>query len=336
MNKKEQEKSKLIKYSIRIFIILVILYIIVATLAYIRNSSHIEDTNEIKTPITMELLSDKIKMNLDKASPLIKNKLLTLKEEINIKIDEEVDYLFKNIIDKNIDKYLDMHYSFTGSHIELGILAFGDYDEFISAQLLGKDFFSKIDKVKNKIDIFYKQNEQELLNFIENKAFQGFEMEITKSDSLKISELINIEKSKLMTKVTSSLAVGLGAVIAMKISAKIAAKITVKTSAKMATKAAASGAGATTGISCGPAVLICSSILAVGSYIATDIAVNKGDEFFSKEALKNDILEILNEEKENIKNQYKLIYGTNLEEITIKYKEILQNVDKQRFLDNLK
>lgn len=43
---------------------------------------------------------------------------------------------------------------------------------------------------------------------------------------------------------------------------------------------------ATAGISCGPFVWICSSALAVGTYVATDIAVNTGDEFFSRDETK--------------------------------------------------
>ncbi|WP_323589694.1 hypothetical protein [Aliarcobacter butzleri] len=333
----KENKSKFFKYFIRIFVVLILIYVFVAVVAILRNDSSSKNIKTAKTPITKEILANIIKNNLKIASPEIENKFLLLWEDIDKNIDDNIDDLFKKIVDENLDKYLDLHYSFLGSHFELGILAFGDYNTFINKKLFGEDFNSKVEEVKNKIDSFYQKKEQENLDFIKNKALAGVDLESNKNELNQINTLIQEEKNKLLGKIIgSSVTTGLGVAIAIKISAKVASKVAAKTGVKMATKIAASGTSATAGISCGPFVWICSSALAVGTYVATDIAVNTGDEFFSRDELKKDILEIINEEKENIKNEYKHIYKNNLEELSEQYKNILQNADSLRYGNNFR
>lgn len=333
----KENKSKFFRYFIRVFVVLILIYIFVAAVAYLRNDLSLTDTKTAKTPITKELIADKIKNNLKIASFEIENKFLSLWEEIDKNIDDNIDDMFKKIVDENLDRYLDLHYSFVGSHFELGVLAFGDYNTFINKKLFGEDFSSKIEETKNKIDGFYQKKEQENLDFIKNRAFVGVDLELNKNELNQINALIEEEKSKLLGKIIgSSVATGLAVAIAIKISAKVASKVAAKTGVKMATKVAASTTSATAGISCGPFVFICSSALAVATYVATDIAVNKTDEFFSKDELKKEILKIINEEKESIKNEYKHIYKNNLEELSTQYKNILQNSDSLRYGDNFR
>lgn len=333
----KENKSKFFTYFIRIFVVLILIYVFVAAVAYLRNDFSSTNIKTPKIPITKELLVDKIKNNLQIASSEIENKFLLVWEDIDKNIDDNIDDLFKKVVDENLDKYLDAHYSFLGSHLELGILAFGDYDTFINKKLFGEDFNSEVEEVKNKIDSFYQKKEQENLNFIKNKALNGVDLESNKNELNQINTLMQEEKKKLLGKIIgSSIATGLGVAIAIKISAKVASKVAAKTAAKMATKVAASGTSATAGISCGPFVPLCAGVLAVGTYVATDIAINTGDEFFSRDELKKDILEIISEEKENIKIEYKHIYKNNLEELSIQYKNILQNIDNSRYIDNVR
>lgn len=334
---KQEKKSKIFTYFIRIFVVLILIYIFVATVAFVRNDLPKTDMKIEKTPIIKELLKDRIKNNLIVASLEIQNNFSSMVEEIDKNIDDNIDDLFKKTLDENLDDYLNFHYSFIGSHIELGILAFGDYETFINKKLLKEDFPSKLDEVKNKIDSFYKKKEQENLDFIKNKAFLGVDLELNKNELRKINITLEDERNKIIGKIVgSSVATGLGVAIAMKIAAKIAAKVSTKTGAKMATKVAASTTSATAGFSCGPFALLCAGVLAVGTYVATDVVINKGDEFFSRDELKKEILEIINEEKESIKNEFKSLYGRNLKELSLQYKNILQNVDSKRIIDNIR
>jgi hypothetical protein len=95
----------------------------------------------------------------------------------------------------------------------------------------------------------------------------------------------------------SATSLGVLGVLSAKGSLKLAGKIAAKT----ATKGGASLAAGTSGLSCGPFAVICSPLLAIGTWVGVDYAITKLDESFNREEFESDIVQSLDVGRENLK-----------------------------------
>lgn len=296
----------------------------------------------LKSPITKTILSNEIKDNIEKYSPNILNNLNTNKTDIQNSIDSNIDTLFNEIIEKNIDTYLDFHYSIMGEYIQLGSMALGKMDEIVSEKLLGKDFNNKLNTVSNDILNESYEKIKNHLDFTRNIATKNVDLELNKKDlALAVKNIENNLKYNLMERtatvvVGSAIATKIVSSIATKLSAKIVAKSGTKIGIKLGAKATAASAGATSGLICGPIAPLCGIVAGTVAWFATDAAILSLDELFNKEELKKEIIEALNEIKAELKLQYNPIFD-ELDEISIKYQEELRKTQtKKRVIDNIK
>lgn len=296
----------------------------------------------LKSPITKTILSNEIKDNIEKYSPNILNNLNTSKTDIQNNIDSNIDTLFNEIIEKNIDTYLDFHYSIMGEYIQLGSMALGKMDEIVSEKLLGKDFNNKLNTVSNDILNESYEKIRNHLDFTRNIATKNVDLELNKKDlALAVKNIENNLKYNLMERtatvvVGSAIATKIVSSIAAKLSAKIVAKSGTKAGIKLGAKATAASAGATSGLICGPIAPLCGIVAGTVAWFATDAAILSLDELFNKEELKKEIIEALNEIKAELKLQYNPIFD-ELDEISIKYQEELRKTQtKKRVIDNIK
>lgn len=296
----------------------------------------------LKSPITKTILSNEIKDNIEKYSPNILNNLNTNKTDIQNSIDSNIDTLFNEIIEKNIDTYLDFHYSIMGEYIQLGSMALGKMDEIVSEKLLGKDFNNKLNTVSNDILNESYEKIKNHLDFTRNIATKNVDLELNKKDlALAVKNIENNLKYNLMERtatvvVGSAIATKIVSSIAAKLSAKIVAKSGTKIGIKLGAKATAASAGATSGLICGPIAPLCGIVAGTVAWFATDAVILSLDELFNKEELKKEIIEALNEIKAELKLQYNPIFD-ELDEISIKYQEELRKTQtKKRVIDNIK
>lgn len=234
----EKEYSKFSKYFWNTIIIILIVYIALALFAYFRSSS---SATTIKKPLTANILiesTDKLIKNLENAIPEIKDKILLSKNEISQNIDKNIDNAFDEVINKNIDKFLDFHYSVIGGYVELGTMAFSDYDKLISEKLFGDNFITNLESSKSNIDNFYIEKAGENLEYIKNKATSGIDLEINFDQLNKVDKIFSNELTIQKTQLVID---GAGSVIAIKLAKTISSKLATKVAFKSATKSSVKG-----------------------------------------------------------------------------------------------
>ncbi len=347
LNKETVKKNSYLKIFFRTFIIFLILYSIVVVISYLNTKP--VDKAEIKEPISKQFIvifSDKIEQNLNKNEEKIQINLQAQIDKMNEIIDNEVNTIFDEIINKNLDAYLDFHYSIIGSYTELFTMAFDTNPEkILMEKLLGEDFSIHVDKATNNILEQYKKSFMDHQYFIKDIATEGVDTELNSEVLKKIKMDIdsNLANQTIKTGV-------IGAALVTKITsivlAKISAKVTIKTGAKVSAKVAAASTGATTGgysgFICGPAVYICGPIGAIvgatGAWFATDAIVNTVDEKINRDELKNEIVNALNSEKIDMRNKYVKVFQDEINQISTltknKFKD-LEIKEKKKIIDKV-
>ena len=350
-NEETVKKNSNLKYFFGTFIIFLILYSIVVVISYLNTKP--VDKAEIKEPISKQFIvifSDKIEQNLNKNEEKIQINLQEQIDKMNEIIDNEVNTIFDEIINKNLDAYLDFHYSIIGSYTELLTMAFDTNPEkILMEKLLGEDFSINVDKATNNILEQYKKSFMDHQYFIKDIATEGVDTELN-SEVLK---KIKMDIDSNLTNQTIKTGV-IGAALVTKITsivlAKISAKVVIKTGAKVGTKVAAASSGAAGGAAaggvggamCGPAAIICSPIGAiVGAGVAwftTDAIVNTVDEKIYRDELKNEIVNALNSEKIDMRNKYVKVFQDEINQISTltknKFKD-LEIKEKKKIIDKV-
>ena len=312
-------------------VVLFIVFGIISTIAMNRNQSPIIKSQ--KEPVSKELIeklfiSDKMQNNLIKNEDNINQNLKLELQLMNNTVDKEVDNLFYPV-EQNIDKFLDYHYSVIGEYAELGTMAFGDVNKMIEEKLFGKDFAERVNQSSSYMQKQYRIRINSHLSAVDKYATEGVDKNINNQVFLNLQESIKNNGIRLSTQAIVPAGVMLGTKVAAVISAKLAAKATVKgvtkAGSKAATKYAAAGTGMAAGTLCGPFVWICSPVAAGILWVATDVVVVSGDEYFTRDELKQKILLSLNENKTRLKNSYKQAYSQSFQKFSTSVKKKYQN-----------
>ncbi|MFA5234295.1 MAG: hypothetical protein WC390_07845 [Sulfurimonas sp.] len=343
--------SKNEKYFWGTIVVFLIVFIVISLIAlYKINSDSSKENEKDRKPIVvekwLELPSQRIRQNLFINQEKIKENLNLQIQNINSKIDDEVDMLFEKIINENIDNFLDFHYSLVGGYVELGTMAFSDYDKYINEKLLGNDFFDKLEKSSKNITNFYEKSMKNHQDFVESISTDQVDLELNSKalDSVKEEINNNFMQQKIKLGVVGA---AIGTKVAALVSGKIAAKTAITSGAKAGTKLAASAggavAGASAGILCGPGSIICSPVgAAIGGVIAwfgTDVIINTIDEKLHREELKEEILNSINETKMELKNNYISSFEHEIVRFSEQIQESYKNVEikeKKKIIDYIK
>jgi hypothetical protein len=285
------------------------------------------DKMEEKKSIILELFStDKAKENLTEGEALVNESLNSALEKIYKRIDTDIDLLFENV-ENNVDKFLDFHYSVKGEYTELGTMAFGDIEKLIEKQLFGDRFHEEFKKHTEGIETEYKNAMQQLFDDTKKIAFEDIDFSISENnEAIKrlnddIKQNFLLQETKIYALIAGGIAIKIAATLSAKIAATAATKGTVKAGSKAAAKMVAAGTGATAGLACGPFAWVCSPAAAVTLWVATDVAVVKADEHFTRDAFKQEILSLLEEHKQNTKDSFKASYYEELKEFSHKAEE---------------
>lgn len=286
---------------------------------------------EDKKSIILGLFStDRAKNNLTEGESSVNESLNSALEKIYKRIDTDIDGLFENV-ENNVDTFLDFHYSVKGEYTELGTMAFGDMEKLIEKQLFGDRFPEEFKKLTDGIDTEYKKAMQQHFDDTKKIAFEGVDFNLSENneaikrlnDDIKRNFLL--QETKTYALIAGGIALKIAATLSTKIATAAATKGTVKAGSKAAAKMAAAGTGAAVGLTCGPFAWVCSPVVAVTLWVATDVAVVSADEHFTRDAFKQEILSSLEEHKQNTKDSFKASYYEELKKFSHK---AVENIKK--------
>lgn len=317
----------------RIFWITIgILMLSYTTLVLLAHFNTEKKSKEIRKPIIFKWItefipSDKMEKNIIENVDYLHQNLELEKAKVIETINSEFDELFENV-DKNVDDFLDFHYSIVGEYTELTAMVAGDIEEEISEKLFGADFSNQIERISLLIDEKYRNSISQHFKVINNVSSKDIDLELNKGTFNKLNEDINLRMStqegKIGIMLSARLAPQVIKVIAAKLATKTIAKVAAKGAAKTAAKIAAAGTAGTAGLTCGPFAWICSPVAAGVAWFGTDAVIIAGDEYLNREEFKKEILNSLNEQRDLLKESYRKDYIESFnqfsKDLIVKYK----------------
>ncbi|GAA6838080.1 hypothetical protein HpHNI3_05960 [Helicobacter pylori] len=321
---KEQEikKKEGRKYIYIIIIILFMLYPILSSITYDEPSQAIK-TAHTKTilEILPDLISDLIKNNLDSHQQEISDLLSSSKDKMYSKVDAQIDNLF-DPIENNVDKFLDWHYSLKGNYSELALfvakkLGLSVEDALfnkLQEKLLGADYKQRLKTMTDNISDAFISLLRQHKKDTEKIATQGVADIPQVMESLKnIDDRTERDvELKMGFAAAIGLMAGMGAGALMK---RLAPNLVEKLGTKLGAK------------------FLAKFGIAVGGVLSTlgaDVALNYIDERLHGDDFKKEILNNINEMKENLKNSYKQQFNDSFVKIS---QELQESYKKTQVLE---
>ncbi|MCQ2878710.1 hypothetical protein JT247_00555 [Helicobacter pylori] len=321
LKSKEQEEIKKQKRYSYIFwgclIVLFVVYFSVKFFAYSEPSQEAKADKPKKLFKVVEkiLPTDIIKDNIDSHQAEINAALNSGIEEMNGVINTQIDGFF-NIVEYNVDKFLDWHYSIKGDYSDLalfvakktGLSAEDAIANVLQEKLLGKDYKQRLDAITKRLSKTYASLLNQHEKFVSETALKGVDTDL--SQNAKILDTLGDEVAR---KLKANFTGTIGATAGVS-GLAIAAKLTPKLVAKIGT--AVSGSW-----TCGSFAPAC----AIGLWFGSDAAFNYIDECLHRDGFKKEILNNINEVKENLKNSYKQQFNDSFVKISQELQESYKN-----------
>ncbi len=231
-----------------------------------------------------------------------------------------------------MDKFLDWHYSIKGDYSELALFAAKKTDlsaedavaNVLQEKLLGKDYKQRLDAITKKLSKTYGSLLNQHEKFVSETALKGVDTDL--SQNAKILDTLSDEVArKLKANFTGAIGATAGVsglAIMAKLTPKLVAKIGTKLGAKVGGKFLAKIGTAVSGSwTCGPFAPAC----AIGLWFGSDAAFNFIDEWLHRDGFKKEILNNINEVKENLKNSYKQQFNNSFVKISQELQESYKN-----------
>ncbi|RVY69932.1 hypothetical protein ECC39_02190 [Helicobacter pylori] len=231
-----------------------------------------------------------------------------------------------------MDKFLDWHYSIKGDYSELalfaakktGLSAEDAVANVLQEKLLGKDYKQRLDAITKRLSKTYASLLNQHEKFVSETALKGVDTNL--SQNAKILDTLGDEVArKLKANFTGAIGATAGVsglAIAAKLTPKLVAKIGAKLGAKAGGKFLAKIGTALSGSwTCGSFAPACAIVLWFGS----DASFNHIDEWLHRDGFKKEILNNINEVKENLKNSYKQQFNYSFVKISQELQESYKN-----------
>ncbi len=319
ISKKPTITEKLFWITILVLLIIYISLQIVAYLNLKKSETPIEQgsivAKEMVNIVEMVIVrDDTIQKNLTNQKTVgdIKKSLTLGVENLTTNIDDNVDKLFLPIYGR-VDSFLDFHYSVIGEYSELGAAVTGKIEQTIQKKLFGSNFADSLESVTKDLQLVLNKELATHQAIISSKATKDIDRELNADilNRLKadIADSVSLQTSKIAT----LLGVGVGykmivGIMSTKLAAKLSSKLAIKGAVKAGSKVAGAGAGAAAGLLCGPGVIICAPILALGAWFGTDAILVTGDEYLHRDEFKREIVTAIDRQKQALKGHYYEIY----------------------------
>ncbi|WQZ22309.1 hypothetical protein KVM56_04320 [Helicobacter pylori] len=274
------------------------------------------------------LPTDIIKDNIDSHQAEINAALNSGIEEMNSVINTQIDGFF-NIVENNVDKFLDWHYSLKGNYSEfalfvakkIGLSAEDALFNKLQEKLLGADYKQRLKTMTDNIsDTFISLLHQHKKD-TEKIATQGAAGIPQVAESLKniddrIERNLNLKMGFAAT-IGATASVHASALM-KRLAPKLVKRLGTKLGGKFLAKIGTAVSGSWT---CGPFAPACAITLWFGS----DAVINFIDEWLYRDDFKKEILNNINEVKENLKNSYKQQFNDSFVKISQELQESFKN-----------
>ncbi|MCQ2670931.1 hypothetical protein JT206_03370 [Helicobacter pylori] len=246
---------------------------------------------------------------------------------MNGKINTQIDGFF-DIVENNVDKFLDWHYSIKGDYSELALFAakktgLSTEDavaNVLQEKLLGKDYKQRLDAITKRLSKTYASLLNQHEKFVSETALKGVDTDL--SQNAKILDTLGDEVAR---KLKANFTGAIGATASVHASAlmkRLAPKLVKRLGTKLGAKFLAKIGTAVSGSwTCGPFAPACAITLWFGS----DAAINFIDERLHRDKFKKEILNNINEVKENLKNSYKQQFNDSFVKISQELQESYKN-----------
>ena len=271
------------------------------------------------------------------------------KAEIEIFIDEKIDAVFDPLYEQ-IPKFAEFHYSVTGEYAEIIAALSGEmgnrvqdilfkevgFESNLQNELAEIAQFSK-DKISDAVERINDdiQNKIELSNDDINLLTKT--LELTSQDvgnrfsSLEYSTIRGDGVTIGLTATGSVLAKTMG----KKLATKVAGKVAVKTAAKAGGVLGGAGAGAAVCAPGGPiASAFCGFFGGVAVWLAVDKFIVEIDEHFNRDDFEKDLRDMVDEQKQEIKNGLKASYSAVIAIMMEEQKNKLKSVTPKELISN--
>ncbi|MFP6179004.1 hypothetical protein ACLGBJ_00575 [Helicobacter pylori] len=252
---------------------------------------------------------------------------------MNNMINTQIDGFF-DIVEYNVDKFLDWHCSIKGDYSELalfvakktGLSAEDAMANVLQEKLLGKDYKQRLDAITKRLSKTYASLLNQHEKFVSETALKGVDTDL--SQNAKILDTLGDEVArKLKANFTGAIGATAGVsglAIAAKLTPKLVAKIGAKLGAKVGGKFLAKIGTALSGSwTCGPFAPAC----VIGIWFGSDAAFNYIDEWLHRDGFKKEILNNINEVKKYLKESYKMGFDNSITKFSQELQEDLKNIE---------
>ncbi|WP_162981373.1 hypothetical protein [Helicobacter pylori] len=335
-SKEQEEIKKQKRYSYIFWGCLIVLFVVYFSIKFFAYSEPSQEAKADKPKKLFKVVekilpTDIIKDNIDSHQAEINAALSSGIEEMNGVINTQIDGFF-DIVEYNVDKFLDWHYSVKGDYSELalfvakktGLSAEDAVANVFQEKLLGKDYRQRLDAITKRLSKTYASLLNQHEKFVSETALKGVDTDL--SQNAKILDTLGDEvarklKANFIGAIGATAGVS-GLAIAAKLTPKLVAKIGAKLGAKVGAKFLAKFGTVVSGSwTCGPFAPAC----AIGLWFGSDASFNYIDEWLHRDGFKKEILNNINEVKENLKNSYKQQFNDSFVKISQEFQESYKN-----------
>lgn len=232
-------------------------------------------------------------------------------------INTQIDGFF-DIVEYNVDKFLDWHYSIKGDYSELalfvakktGLSTEDAMANVLQEKLLGKDYKQRLDAITKRLSKTYASLLNQHEKFVSETALKGVDTDL--SQNAKILDTLGDEVAR---KLKANFTGAIGATASVRASAlmkRLAPKLVKRLGTKLGGKFLAK-----IGIAVG----------GVLSALGTDVAFNYIDEWLHRDDFKKEILNNINEVKKYLKESYKMGFDNSITKFSQELQEDLKNIE---------
>lgn len=253
-----------------------------------------------------------------------------VREQIHSRLDEAYAPVYAGI-----PKYMDFHYSLTGEWLELGSAAMGKLGGGLEEHLFD-GFDTRLGAVSENLALEFDQRFRTALDeamAAEQSGAEAFGPVVTRA--LRDSQ----DRMKKTAGTVGVALVGGGTLkvfttaFAKKLAIKLAAKVGTKTGMKWA--AAATG-GAASAAACswtGPGAAACAVVGAAITWVATDVAMIKLDEYVSRDDFERDLRALIDDHKKETQRAMEQMLASRILAVETERKVVVRDISLSELKD---
>lgn len=255
---------------------------------------------------------------LDSAGQALTAQQQQMAIRMEAEIDRRLDEIFR-LAEPGVEHFLDWNFSLRGQYTQL---------MYMGVSTVGETNFA--DYIAQRMNDFVYEQTGSVLGDSHETLQQAF---VRDAEMLYLSQAAHLEgliedascvdlpaAQVPLSGLASKSAVGAGSgagIIAARAGMRIGSRavgrgatsrLVAATAARFTARLGTSSAAGAAGTWCGPLVLVCAPALAIGAWVATDLAINEVDDALNRERMREDMLAALAEEKaqwkQNLVGQY--------------------------------